>query len=576
MIKSFLKKYWWRYVVGSVFLIVVDILMIMVPRITGIVIDTLRAAPDDLSTVRVLLLGIVGIAFGLFLSRFFWRVFIMGAARRFEYFSKEVLFDKLLSLPASYYDRTRVGDLMARFTNDVNAMRMAFGPAIVMMVDGFFLTAITIVAMGSFVDWNLTLLSVAPLPALAFVATFFGRMIHRRFRAVQEAFSDVTDTAEESIAGVRVVKSYGIEQLRSKIMEGISNNYVAKNMALVKIWGMFFPMIQGLAMLGVVIAIFFGGRMVILGSITLGEFVTFVGYLGMLIWPIAAFGWVLNIIQRGRASYRRLKEIIEEKSDVKTVNPVKIRKLRGHIVFDNLTFTYPTGKESSLMDVSLEIKAGSKVALVGTTGSGKSTIGKLLGRVYPVLEGKIMIDGIDITRLDPEIIRDNIAYVPQETFLFSDTVRNNIAFAVDGVDKEEVEKYAKVAAVHNDIKGFSKGYDTIVGERGVTLSGGQKQRIAIARALMKEAPVIFLDDCLSAVDTETEARILKSLQNSGIERTIIVISHRLKAVVDSDVIYVMHDGKVVEQGTHSELLENYGLYRKMYDRQMLEEKLEGE
>jgi len=563
-------------VVGSVFLIVVDILMIMVPRITGIVIDTLRAAPDDLSTVRVLLLGIVGIAFGLFFSRFFWRVFIMGAARRFEYFSKEVLFDKLLSLPASYYDRTRVGDLMARFTNDVNAMRMAFGPAIVMMVDGFFLTAITIIAMGSFVNWNLTLLSVAPLPALAFVATFFGRMIHRRFRAVQEAFSDVTDTAEESIAGVRVVKSYGIEQLRSKTMEGISNNYVAKNMALVKIWGMFFPMIQGLAMLGVVIAIFFGGRMVILGSITLGEFVTFVGYLGMLIWPIAAFGWVLNIIQRGRASYRRLKEIIEEKSDVKTVNPVKIRKLRGHIVFDNLTFTYPTARESSLMDVSLEIKAGSKVALVGTTGSGKSTIGKLLGRVYPVLEGKIMIDGIDITRLDPEIIRDNIAYVPQETFLFSDTVRNNIAFAVDGVDKEKVEKYAKIAAVHNDIKGFSKGYDTIVGERGVTLSGGQKQRIAIARALMKEAPVIFLDDCLSAVDTETEARILKSLQNSGIERTIIVISHRLKAVVDSDVIYVMHDGKVLEQGTHSELLENYGLYRKMYERQMLEEKLEGE
>ncbi len=576
MIKSFLKKYWWRYVVGSVFLIVVDILMIMVPRITGIVIDTLRATPDDLSTVRVLLLGIVGIAFGLFFSRFFWRVFIMGAARRFEYFSKEVLFDKLLSLPASYYDRTRVGDLMARFTNDVNAMRMAFGPAIVMMVDGFFLTAITIIAMGSFVNWNLTLLSVAPLPALAFVATFFGRMIHRRFRAVQEAFSDVTDTAEESIAGVRVVKSYGIEQLRSKTMEGISNNYVAKNMALVKIWGMFFPMIQGLAMLGVVIAIFFGGRMVILGSITLGEFVTFVGYLGMLIWPIAAFGWVLNIIQRGRASYRRLKEIIEEKSDVKTVNPVKIRKLRGHIVFDNLTFTYPAGRESSLMDVSLEIKAGSKVALVGTTGSGKSTIGKLLGRVYPVLEGKIMIDGIDITRLDPEIIRDNIAYVPQETFLFSDTVRNNIAFAVDGVDKEKVEKYAKIAAVHNDIKGFSKGYDTIVGERGVTLSGGQKQRIAIARALMKEAPVIFLDDCLSAVDTETEARILKSLQNSGIERTIIVISHRLKAVVDSDVIYVMHDGKVLEQGTHSELLENYGLYRKMYERQMLEEKLEGE
>lgn len=576
MIKDFLKRYWWRYLVGSIFLIVVDILMILVPRITGLVVDSLRVAPDDLSTVRVLLFGIVGVAFGLFFARFFWRIFIMGAARRFEYFSKEVLFDKLLGLPASYYDRTRVGDLMARFTNDVNAMRMAFGPAIVMLVDGIFLTGITVVAMGSFVNWNLTWVAIAPLPVLAFVSLFFGRMIHRRFRAVQESFSDLTDTAEESIAGIRVVKSYGIEPLRSGMMEDTSNNYVSKNMDLVKVWGMFFPLINSLAMLGSLLAIFFGGRMVILGDITLGEFITFVGYLGMLVWPTLAFGWVVNIIQRGRASYKRLKQIIEEKSDVTTTNPVRVTSLKGDIVFDDLTFTYPTGKEPSLKNVSLRIQSGSKVALVGTTGSGKSTVGKLLGRVYPVPEGKIFIDGIDISSLDPKIIRDNFAYVPQETFLFSATVRDNIAFAVSDVDSERVKKYAEVAAVHNDITGFSKGYDTIVGERGVTLSGGQKQRIAIARALMKESPVVFLDDCLSAVDTETEAKILNSLQNSGLERTIIVISHRLKAVLDSDMIFVMHDGEIVESGKHDDLLKNNGLYRKMYDRQMLEEKLEGE
>ncbi|WP_333579669.1 ABC transporter ATP-binding protein, partial [Mesotoga prima] len=470
----------------------------------------------------------------------------------------------------------RVGDLMARFTNDVNAVRMAMGPAVVMIIDAVFLVTVTIFAMGLFTNWSLTWISIAPLPALAIVSTFFGKMIHKRFKLVQASFSDLTDTIEESISGVRLIKSYGIEDLRNETLTEKSNLYVDKNMKLVKVWGMFFPLTQTLSMLGSVLATLFGGRMVILGQITLGQYITFTSYLGMLVWPMTAFGWVINIIQRGRASYRRLMEVLEEENNITTNDPVEVGSFEGHVVMKNLTFTYPTGSRPALENIDFEVKPGSKIAIVGTTGSGKSTMAKLIARLYPVEDGMLFIDGVDINNLRPETIRDNVAYVPQETFLFSETVGNNIRFGNMEISDEEVERYAKVASIHEDIEGFSKGYKTIVGERGVTLSGGQKQRISIARALIKEAPLVILDDCLSAVDTETEAEILKSLKESETNRSIIVISHRLKAVVDSDEIYVLHDGRIVEKGAHADLVEAGGLYQRMYERQMLEEKLEEE
>ncbi|MBN2219388.1 MAG: ABC transporter ATP-binding protein [Kosmotogaceae bacterium] len=576
MIRDFLKHNWPSYLYGSIFLILVDLLMLVTPRVMGMIVDEIRGGAQDLSLVGLLILAVIGVAFGLFITRLFWRVFIMGAARRFEYYTRKTLFEKLLTLPPTFYDKTRVGDLMARFTNDVNAVRMAMGPAVVMIIDAIFLVTVTIFAMGLFTNWNLTWISIAPLPALAVVSTFFGKMIHKRFKLVQASFSDLTDTIEESISGVRLIKSYGIEDLRNGTLTDKSNVYVDKNMNLVKVWGMFFPLIQTLSMLGSVLATLFGGRMVILGQITLGEYITFTSYLGMLVWPMTAFGWVINIIQRGRASYRRLMEVLEEENNISTDNPMKIGSFEGHVVMNNLTFTYPTGTRPALENIDFEVKPGSKIAIVGTTGSGKSTIAKLIARLYPVEEGVLSIDGVDINNLKPETIRDNVAYVPQETFLFSETVGNNIRFGDMEIADEEIERYAKVASIHEDIEGFSKGYKTIVGERGVTLSGGQKQRISIARALIKEAPLVILDDCLSAVDTETEAEILKSLKESEVNRSIIVISHRLKAVVDSDEIYVLHDGKIVEKGVHSQLVEAGGLYQRMYERQMLEEKLEEE
>lgn len=576
MIRDFLKHNWPRYLYGSIFLILVDLLMLVTPRVIGMIVDEIRGGAQDLNLVGLLIMAVIGVAFGLFITRLFWRVFIMGAARRFEYYTRKTLFEKLLTLPPTFYDKTRVGDLMARFTNDVNAVRMAMGPAVVMIIDAVFLVTVTIFAMGLFTNWSLTWISIAPLPALAIVSTFFGKMIHKRFKLVQASFSDLTDTIEESISGVRLIKSYGIEDLRNETLTEKSNLYVDKNMKLVKVWGMFFPLTQTLSMLGSVLATLFGGRMVILGQITLGQYITFTSYLGMLVWPMTAFGWVINIIQRGRASYRRLMEVLEEENNITANDPVEVGSFEGHVVMKNLTFTYPTGSRPALENIDFEVKPGSKIAIVGTTGSGKSTMAKLIARLYPVEDGMLFIDGVDINNLRPETIRDNVAYVPQETFLFSETVGNNIRFGNMEISDEEVERYAKVASIHEDIEGFSKGYKTIVGERGVTLSGGQKQRISIARALIKEAPLVILDDCLSAVDTETEAEILKSLKESETNRSIIVISHRLKAVVDSDEIYVLHDGRIVEKGVHTQLVEAGGLYQRMYERQMLEEKLEEE
>ncbi|ACR80782.1 ABC transporter ATP-binding protein [Kosmotoga olearia] len=576
MLKEFFKRYWWTYLLGSFFLIIVDLLQLIVPRVIGNIVDALKVGLNDISALKLSIISIFMIALGVFMARFFWRILIMGSARRFEYYSKKILFEKLLSLSPSFYDKTRVGDLMARFTNDVRAVRMAMGPAIVMIVDAIFLTSVTIIAMGTMVDWSLTWIAIIPLPFLAMVTSFFGKMIHNRFKSVQESFSDLTDTVEESVSGVRVIKSYGIEDLRYETLKKKSQDYVNKNMRLVRVWGMFFPLIQLLASIGYIIATFYGGRKVILGEITLGEFITFTAYLGMLIWPMMAIGWVINLIQRGRASYKRLLDILNRESEVISKDPVAAKKLQGHVIIRDLTYRYPGSERVVLDNISMEIKPGTKVAIVGTTGSGKSTIAKLIARLYQVPDGKIFIDGIDINKLPPETVRENISYVPQETFLFTDTIKGNIAFGIEDDEEERIVKYASVAAIHEDIVQFPKGYDTLVGERGVTLSGGQKQRVAIARALIKETPIVILDDCLSAVDTETEARILSSLVNSTEKKTIIIISHRLKAVRDANVIYVLHDGKIVGHGTHEELIESNELYRRMYERQLLEEKLEEE
>ncbi|MDK2950366.1 MAG: ATP-binding cassette, subfamily multidrug efflux pump [Kosmotogales bacterium] len=560
---------------GILFLIGVDVFMLFPPKIIGNIVSNLEINPD-LNTVGFYLLGIVGVAFGMFLCRFLWRIFIIGAANKFHYVTKKELFNHLLSLSSKYYDQTKTGDLMAKFTNDVNAIRGAMGPAVVMSVDAVFLTALTIISMGIFVNWDLTLIGIIPLPIITAITLYFGITIHKRFRKVQDSFGELTNSTEESISGIRLIKSYGIEDIRYKILEKKSNDYVSKYMSLIKIFGMLFPLIMTIATSTTVISTYFGGSQVILNKISLGDYITYTGYLGMIVWPMIELGWVVNIIQRGRASYNRIMDVLNSKSEIKTHDKSKISKLEGNIKFDNLSYSYPGSREAVLKNINFEIEGGSKVAFVGTTGSGKSTLGKLISRMYAVEDQKIYIDNTDVNSIDPEIIRNNVSFVPQETFLFSETIKNNIKFGKMEATFENVVKYARVSSIDEDIQSFPGKYDSLVGEKGVTLSGGQKQRIAIARALIMETPIIILDDCLSAVDTETEAKILSSLKDSNSRKTVIIISHRLKAVMDADIIFVLDNGEIIERGTHNQLISNNKLYKKIYERQMLEEKLEEE
>jgi len=574
LIASYLKKTWWKYSVGVLFLIAVDLLQLIPPRLTGRLVDIIKSNEASENTLLIFILGILAAAGGMMLSRFWWRYFIIGTAHRFSHYARLTLFEKLLTLTQDFYDRMLTGDLMARFTNDINAVRMMLGPAVVMATDAVVLTIITVVAMGEFVNWRLTLLASIPLPFLALVSLTFGKMIHNRFKRVQEGFSEVTHGAEESVSGIRVIKTFAVEDRMEKRYSDVSRRYFEAQMSLIKVWGLFFPLINMIGASASLIALVLGGRMVIYGRISLGEFITFNQYLGMLVWPMMAVGWVLNIIQRSRASYKRIMEILEVKPSVKEPEkPVNV-VIKGNVEVKDLNFVYPNTRRLVLKDVNMVIKAGRFVGIAGKTGSGKSTFVKLLLKLYPVERGRIFFEGVDINDIPSEHLRKYITYVPQESFLFSTSVEKNIAFSVDEIEENEIKFYAQVAAVHDDIVELPHGYKTVVGERGVTLSGGQKQRITLARGLVKRSPIIILDDSLSAVDAQTEEAIISHLRENVLDSTLIVVTHRLKVLSRADIIYVFDDGRIVEAGHHNDLIERDGLYKRMYELQTLEERFE--
>jgi ATP-binding cassette subfamily B protein len=519
--------------------------------------------------------SILLLAVGMFVLRFFWRYFIIGTSRKFERYVRSNIFKKLLSLSPAFYDKTKTGDIMARTTNDLNATRMMLAQGVIMLTDSIILGSLSIYMMITRVDLRLTLIGIIPLPILAIVALSYGGTIHKRFESMQKAFSNLTDTVQETIDGMQVVKSYTMENERGNTFFEKCQDYFKKSMRLIKLWGTFLPLIELMSTLGMALTIWYGGRLVILGEISLGQFVAFSQYLMMLVWPIMAIGWVVNVIQRGRASYKRIMWIENQSSEVMDPNEPKKADLSKEIKVKDLSFTYPGSEKRVLHNINLHINPGQTVAFVGKTGSGKSTLAKLLVKMYSVKNNHIYIGDYDINQLRMKEIREQVAYVPQETFLFSATITENIGFSVDNYSQEDVEQYAHLAAVHSNIQDFPQGYKTIVGERGVSLSGGQKQRVAIARALMKKTPVVILDDCLSAVDTETELRILDSLNEEIKNRTTIIISHRLKAVSRADRIFVFDEGKIVESGTHHELLETNGHYSELYNKQLIEEEFKG-
>jgi ATP-binding cassette subfamily B protein len=573
LLKDFFKANWWRYGIGVLWLMLVNAMQLIVPGILGSITDGIRDQTIATADLWIYVLYILVIALVIGVSRFLWRVFIIGTARKLEYFLRNMLFGHLLTLSAGFYNKKKTGDLMAHATNDINAVRMAAGPGIIMITDSLFLTVATIFLMVRTVDLRLTLLALLPLPFMVSMVLFFGKVIHKRFKAVQESFSGLTDRVQENLSGIRVVKSFVQEEAEITRFNRAAQNYVDQNMNLIKLWGLFFPMVQFISAFSYLIVLGSGGIMVINGVITLGDFIAFNSYLGLLIWPMMALGWVVNVLQRGAASMERIKDLLEQKAEVADGHETKeVSVLQGGIQFKDLTFAYPDGTVA-LKNIDITVKPGQTLAVVGRTGSGKSTLANLLLRIYNPEPGSLALDGVDINQLPLKTLRESIGYVPQETFLFSTSIRNNIAFADIQIPREEVEEAARTAQVYDNIMDFPHQFETISGERGVTLSGGQKQRVSIARALIKNPKILILDDCLSAVDTHTEEEILKGLKKYMDKRTSIIISHRISTVKDADEIVVLDSGCIVERGSHHQLLRRGGVYQQMWYKQQLERKI---
>lgn len=576
-LKEFFLKYKWKYVLGVMWLIIVDLVQLLVPQIFRAITDSLEAGlltRQSLAKYSAYII-ITGLIIGI--GRYFWRIYINRTSRQLEYYIRNKLFRHLQTLSTNYFNNHKTGDLMAHATNDINAVRMALGPGIVMITDACFITLSAIYAMINTANLKLTLISLIPLPFLAFLVMKFGRMIHGRFKDVQDAFSKLTDKVQENFAGVRVVKSFVQEEKEIEKFTN-SNKYNFKmNMNLIRVWGVFSPLIQFISAISFLIVIWYGGILVINNDISLGDFVAFNSYLGLLVWPIMAIGWVINIFQRGIASMERLNAIFNEKPEITdNKTALNLSEIKGDIEYNNVSFKYPGSNNYALKNINIRVKKGNTLAIIGRTGSGKTTLVNLLIRLFDIKEGNILIDGVNVKDITIKSLRENVGYVPQESFLFSTTIKGNIGFAFDEEvqEEEKIMEAAKLSELYSNVIEFPEKFDTILGERGVTLSGGQKQRTSIARAIIKNPGILILDDSLSAVDTQTEEKILENLKEIMKSRTTIIISHRISAIKNADEIIVLDNGEIAQRGTHDELLEHDGIYKHIYEKQLLEEKIQ--
>lgn len=571
-LKKYVIQYKFHFLFGVLALITIDLLQLIIPRILKWAVDGLATGIADLSDLGFYFLSIVLIAIGIAIGRFFWRYLIIGSSRRIERSLRTDFYQHLLTLDFAYYDQQKTGDLMAHAVNDINAVRMALGFGFIILVDVFILGIAALCMMLS-ISPKLTLYALIPFPVIAIVSTRFGRVIHHLFEKVQEAFAVLTERVRENLSGMKVIKVFVQEEGEIRKFEKLSRGYIKKNLKLVRAWGMFFPIIISLASLGQVIVLWLGGKYVILGQISIGSFVAFIAYLQILVWPMIAIGWAINLFQRGAASQGRLNRIFEKRSSIVSGNKV-VERLKGAIEFKNVTFTYYGKNMPALENINLSISPKEFIGVTGPIASGKTCFVNLILRLYEPQKGKILVDGHDIKDLTIESLRRNIAYVPQDTFLFSETIKNNIIFGVRDVTQEEIEHIAHVAQIYDEIMQLPNKFDTRIGERGVTLSGGQRQRIALARALLLKRPILILDDAVSSVDAETELRILESIRHELKNRTSIVISHRVFVLKDATRIIVFDNGKIVQQGTHNELLGKTGIYRDIFRIQQIEMKLE--
>ena len=560
---------------GLISLIIVDFLQLFIPRVIKWAVDDLTAVRIEPAGLMGYALEIVGIAVLIGIFRFVWRHCLLGTSRRVEEGLRNELLSHIQTLSPSYFDRVKTGDLMAHATNDIQQVRMAVGMGLVALNDALVLGAASIGFMA-YINLELTLLVLIPMPLLVIGTRFFSRKMHRRYQEVQGAFADLTEAVRERFTGIRVIKSHGWENHEAGRVNDISRAYIKENIDLVKITGAFFPMMGFLTNLSLTIVIFVGGRQTITQTITPGDFVAFISYLGLLTWPMMALGWVTNLIQRGKASLDRLTRIMTTRPEIVDNPGAKaIGRTRGAVAFENVRFTYAAGKGGNsqpvLTGIDLDIQPGSVLGIVGPPGSGKTSLLNLIPRLYDVSGGRILLDGEDIRALKLRDLRAQLAFVPQEPFLFAGSIRQNITLGYPEFDDRALISAADQAAVHNTITAFPNGYDTIVGEKGIILSGGQKQRIALARALLHTARVLVLDDPISQVDLDTGNRMVGTFRAMAGERTILIASHRLSAIRFADTIIALENGRIIERGTHRELMQNNRYYARTYRLQEIEE-----
>jgi len=589
IIKAFFSKNYMKYIYGFMAIIVVDLCSIFSPILSGKIIDRVMNTVkgiDNLTSRRLLILCSLFVAIALIklIANYLTRLFVLGASYILDYGTRNKMFNKLLKLSMNYYNKKTTGEIMALSSNDLGAVTRALGMGIMHILNTIILFVVSIVYLMVKLDIGLTLAVFVPFPFLVIIISQFGKVIHKRFKKVQESYAKMTGKVEETISGIRIVKSFVQEDQEIKNFMKVNNDNYEANVSLVKLQAIFRPILSLLSNITYFIMLIFGGILAMDGSITLGDFIVVNGFLGMLVRPIAFIGMIINFVQRGKVSISRISELVFQKPDIydgnyeATIDCTKLpSNLKGNIKIEHLNFKYDEKDFYALKDINIKINHGETIGIVGEVGCGKTTLVNLLTRIFDFdnKEGKIYIDGYDIKKLPIKYLRDNISYVPQDNFLFSDSIAYNVGFSEKEYSKEEIIEATKKSDVYNDIMEFEEQFDTMLGEKGVNVSGGQKQRLCIARAIIKQAPIMIFDDCLSAVDVETEKNILKNIKEEREGRTCIIIAHRISTIKDANKIIVLSNGEIIESGTHEQLIKVGGTYNKMYKLQLMEELEEG-